>query len=133
MPEYVRLRKWERWQPVALAFTAGSTSASMNAGATATGIIDTDVAGAENVDICACWKYGAAPAAPVTVTVARSVDGTSSTFEVPVQYSFSDTQVANADRRVMWRIKGSDIMQVILTNGTGQAITNVAVTWRAVR
>lgn len=133
MPEYVRLRKWERWQPVALAFTAGSTSASMNAGATATGIIDTDVAGAENVDICAYWKYGASPAAPVTVTVARSVDGTTTKFEVPVQYSFSDTPAASADRRVMWRIKGSDIMQVVLTNGTGQAITNVAVTWRAVR
>lgn len=132
MPEYVRLRKWERWQPVMLTYSAGDGT-SMPSAATATGVIDTDVAGAENLDLCASWKYGDAPAAPVTLTVARSVDGTSSTFESPVEYAFSDTHTASATRRIIWRIDGSDILQVVLTNGTGQAITNVSVRWRAVR
>lgn len=131
MPEYVRLRKWERWQPVALTFSAGS-SASMNAAATATGVIDQDVAGAEHMDICASWTYGGAPAAAPVVTVARSTDG-GTTFETPVGYSFTDTAAAGVSRRIIWRIWGSDVCQVVLTNNTGQAITDVSIKWRAVR
>ena len=131
MPEYVRLRKWERWQPVLLTYSAGN-STSMPAAATATGVIDQDVAGAEHMDICASWTYGGAPAAAPVVTVARSTDG-GTTFETPVGYSFTDTAAAGVSRRIIWRIWGSDICQVVLTNATGEAITNFAVTWRAVR
>ena len=131
MAETVRVRKWERWVDVALTFSAGS-AASMDAAATATGVIDQDVAGAEHMDICASWTYGGAPAAAPVVTVARSTDG-GTTFETPVGYSFTDTAAAGVSRRIIWRIWGSDICQVVLTNATGQAITNVAVTWRAVR
>lgn len=131
MPEYVRLRKWERWQPVLLTYSAGN-STSMPAAATATGVIDQDVAGAEHMDICASWTYGGAPAAAPVVTVARSTDG-GTTFETPVGYSFTDTAAAGVSRRIIWRIWGSDVCQVVLTNNTGQAITDVSLKWRAVR
>jgi hypothetical protein len=104
----------------------------MPAAATATGVIDQDVAGAEHMDICASWTYGGAPAAAPVVTVARSTDG-GTTFETPVGYSFTDTAAAGVSRRIIWRIWGSDVCQVVLTNNTGQAITDVSIKWRAVR
>lgn len=134
MAETVRVRKWGRWVDVALTFSAGS-AASMDAAATATGVIDQDVAGAEHVDICAAWTYGGAPAAPPTANVYRSSDD-GTTYETEPWYEDlgdTATPVALDAAVTMWRIPASDVLQVVLTNETGEAITDVSLAWRAVR
>ncbi len=117
--------------PITLTFSAGS-AASMDNAATATGYIDATLVSGYQIELTVKFKYGDGPTAPVTSAVYRSVDeGT--TYETVATYSFSGTAVNSQSTVQSWRIHAHDKLKIIITNGTGQAITAVSAQWRAVR
>ena len=119
------------WYSLSPSFSNGNAS-SMPATATATTDIDVSAIGARSIELA--WGYtngGSTPTAPVSVTVARDVDGIN--YETIPAWSFSETDAANVTIRAKRVITGVDRCRVVLTNNTGQAITNVWIRYRVVR
>jgi hypothetical protein len=118
-------------QNVSLIASAGTT-ASLPAGATATGIINADDHRSRVIEIEAKWTHGASPNGNVTIAIYRSIDGAA--WATTPEYNYSVTYQASATMtEVLPPAVSRGHLKVAITNGDSvSAVTNVTLRYREV-
>lgn len=128
----ITVPRFGEWVTLTPTFSAGDEDTMPNA---ATAIVELDLSDVDTsirqIDVGWGFTFGSAPSADAPLAVYQTIDGT--TYETNPTYNLTETAAAGVSTKRTRRLLITDKLNFVLTNSTGQDITDVFIQYKVVR